>query len=203
MAVWSTVAIINFFAPLADRHTHMLIANQHLTFLHWPHTNESSLPLPAVHCCAWVCICFIYSEEETQFLTVNHRWRFTWTLLRRTGGFGESESNDCVQKRRTEALKWWWEVTLCLIAWLPGTAQHWERIKDKASNFLLFVTAGGRDTDRNDSRETARFPSSLVECVHACMPLLVCVSECVCVCLAVRVCFHACNISMFTYMSIQ
>lgn len=45
------------------------------------------------------------------------------------------------------------------------------------------MTAGGRDIDRDDSRERGRFPSSLVECVHD--------SACMCACMAVHIsCFH-------------
>lgn len=90
------------------------------------------------------------------------------------------------RERTTEGLKW--GVTLCVITL---TAQHWGRIKDKTSNFLLLVTAGGRDTDRDDSSEAVRFSSSLVECVHAWASVFVCMSVCVCVTCVFR---HACNI---------
>lgn len=139
----------------------------------------NSYVLMTIHCLPLQCIVVLqyahvsYIQSSTGESSTGDTWK-------------EQEHEE---KRTTDGLKWWWEVALCLIAWLAGAAQHWGRIKDETSNFSLSMTAGGRDTDGDDSRETARFPSSLVECVHACLCLFVCLEY---VCLSVHACLCMC-----------
>lgn len=59
----------------------------------------------------------------------------------------------------------------CLTAWHCPASQ-----KDKRQNFKLFTFCDSwwQGYRRDDSRETATFPSSLVECVCVCMHVCLC-----------------------------
>ncbi len=113
---------------------------------------------------------------------------------------GKKENNGEVLWRGEQSH--WNDAEKWLCVWLPGTVQRWDTIKDKTSNFLLFVTAGGRY--RHEWKQWDSEISILISGWCASMPvcLCICVCVCVCVCLCTAV-FVRTNFRSFEFYTME